>query len=210
MDAVNKNLKSKAFMIADRTWPSLMMRKSFHSNAMQGMLFALGFSAIVLIISSRSVLMTLFSLVCIFNVLLTLMTFIYILDWRFGLTESIGMIVFIGLSVDYVIHICHSYSHAVDETRKGKTFYSVHQMGSTIISGALTSCMAGVFLVNCQTYALNKFGFMILITIASAVVNSIFIFPSLLFIWGPESKHSSNEAATRDNTNESVKEDEMI
>ena len=111
-------------------------------------MFSLGFSALVLILSSRSVKLTFFSLVSIFNVLVTLMASIYLLDWRFGLTESIGMIVFIGLSVDYIVHICHSYTTAVDETRKGKTFYCLHQMDSTIISGAITTCMAGLFLLS--------------------------------------------------------------
>jgi predicted RND superfamily exporter protein len=139
----------KAFQTAGVKWPSLMMRKSFFKNGIQGLIFALSFSAFVLLATSKSFILTLMSLLCIINVLLTLMAPIYLFNWCFGLTESIGMIVFIGLSVDYIIHICHSYAISMKETRKERTFDAISQMGWTIFSGALTSCMAGFFLLSC-------------------------------------------------------------
>jgi predicted RND superfamily exporter protein len=90
------------------------MRKAFFSSAIQGIFYSLLFSALILFVTTRSMVLTFFSLVCIGNVLLTILAFVHLLNWRFGLSESICLIVFIGLSVDYVVHISHSYTSCVD------------------------------------------------------------------------------------------------
>ena len=45
----------------------------------------------------------------------------YVKNSLFGLVESFEstcVIVFIGISVDYVVHICHQYIHAVEVDRE--------------------------------------------------------------------------------------------
>lgn len=145
--SINELHGFEAFQTAFKSWPDLVMRQAFFRSALQGIVYSLVFSALILYATSRSSVLTFFSLLCIGNVLLTILAFVHLLNWRFGLSESICLIVFIGLSVDYVVHISHSYSSAIDSTRRGKVKYSISQMGPTILSGAVTSCMAGIFLV---------------------------------------------------------------
>ena len=191
---VNKDLGSNAFQLAGRAWPDLIMRRSFFSNAMQGMVFGLSFSAVVLLLSTKSLYLSFFSLLSIFNVLLTMTIPMYALDWKFGLTESICMIVFIGLSVDYILHISHALAISEEPTRYLKTKQAVGQMTSTILCGAITSMMAGVFLLSCKTYALNKFGVMILVTIISSVINSLVVFPCFVLAIRPREQLSDQKS----------------
>ena len=69
------------------------------------------------------------------------------MNWKFGLIESICVIVFIGISVDYVSHFSHMFQHSNSKNRKEKTEYAFNQMGPTILGGALTSCFSGFFLI---------------------------------------------------------------
>ena len=40
--------------------------------------------------------------------------------WEFGISESISVVILIGLSVDYVVHLASDYKHSAEKTRGGK------------------------------------------------------------------------------------------
>jgi len=40
--------------------------------------------------------------------------------WELGVSESISVVVLIGLSVDYVVHLASDYTHSVKATRYEK------------------------------------------------------------------------------------------
>ena len=60
------------------------------------------------------------AIMCISSIILMLMGMIQILGWKFGLVESTCVIVFIGISVDYVVHICHQYIHSIEDDRTSR------------------------------------------------------------------------------------------
>jgi predicted RND superfamily exporter protein len=61
-------------------------------------------------------------------------------------------------------------------------------MGQTILAGALTSIFSALFLMLCQAASLNKFGVLLLITIASSMLSALIFLPSLFYIIGPNGK----------------------
>ena len=115
-----------------------------------------------------------------------MMSMINLLGWKFGLVESICVIVLVGISVDYVSHFAHMYMISSHENKKERTDYAYQQMGQTILGGALTSNLAGLFLIICQVNILNKFGVLFMTTIISAFLTSIVFLPSLLYVFGPD------------------------
>ena len=42
------------------------------------------------------------------------------LDWDIGVSESLSMVIMIGFSVDYVVHLSSEYMHSVQQSRNGK------------------------------------------------------------------------------------------
>jgi predicted RND superfamily exporter protein len=52
------------------------------------------------------------------GILGSIMALIQGIGWEMGISESIAMIIFVGLSVDYVVHIAHNYVESVALTRK--------------------------------------------------------------------------------------------
>ena len=110
------------------------------------------------------------------------------MKWKFGMIESTSVIVFIGISVDYVVHICHNYTHALETSRKARMDFAYRQIGKAIIGGALTSCFSAGFLIICQASSLNKFGVLLLTTILCSMLTALIMLPSVLYLMGPTIK----------------------
>lgn len=66
--------------------------------------------------------------------------------WQLGVSESIAMVIIIGFSVDYVVHLAAHYVHCTTPSRYEKSTESVAAMGVSIFSGAMTTLGSGVFL----------------------------------------------------------------
>ena len=63
-----------------------------------------------------------------------------------GVAESIGTILVIGFSVDYVVHLAAHYVHSPDPKRFPRTTDSIGEMGISIFSGAMTTIGSAAFL----------------------------------------------------------------
>lgn len=122
--------------------------------------------------------MSLLGIFHILTIIVTLMSMINLYGWQFGLVESTSVIVFVGVSFDYVVHICHSYNHSIFWMRKERMDSAYTQMGQTIFGGALTTLFSGMFLVNCETDTLYKFGILLLTTILSAMIIALILLPA--------------------------------
>ena len=95
------------FQTAYDTWSWLHLRTVIVSNAIQSMIFSIIFSLSILVIATSNIYVSLIAIFSISTIVLTLMAMIWILGWKFGLIESTCIIAFIGISVDYVVHIAH-------------------------------------------------------------------------------------------------------
>lgn len=168
------------------TFPILHLRALYVSNAIQGIGFSILLSFIILIITSMNLYISLIAVTHILLIILTLLSMINFYGWSLGLIESTCVIVFVGISFDYVVHICHSYNHSLYQTRKKRMDFAYAQMGQTIFSGALTTSFSGVFLILCETDTLYKFGILLLTTIVSAIVIALVLLPAQLYLFGPE------------------------
>ena len=72
---------------------------------------------------------------------------ISIAGWQFGTTESISIVLIIGFSVDYVVHLANAYLECKAENREERLSFSLLTMGVSVGSGAITTFVAGLFLL---------------------------------------------------------------
>ena len=101
-------------------WALLNMEDSMFSNAVQGMATSVMFAYVVLLATTHNYLVSLFSIMVIVLVIGTIMTAIYYAGWGIGIAESIALIVYVGFSVDYIVHMCHQYNESVFVRRKNR------------------------------------------------------------------------------------------
>ena len=105
--------------------------------------------------------------------------------WQLGTSESIAVVVVIGFSVDYVVHLAADYMHSPFESRNDKTRQAYTEMGVSIMSGTITTAGSGSFLFGGQITIFNKFATLIMSTIMISFVTSMVIFGAMLHAFGP-------------------------
>jgi hypothetical protein len=64
---------------------------------------------LVLTVPTGNILVSFYAIVAIASIILTLLSVVELKAWDFGLIPTTCVIVFIGISFDYVIHISHAY-----------------------------------------------------------------------------------------------------
>lgn len=114
IDEIMKNFNENApeglkngWHIAYDHWAWQNLRSTVISNCVQGILFSLLFSLKVMIITTGNIRVSFLAILSISSVILCLMGVIKINGGNFGIIESTCIIVFIGLSIDYVVHVTH-------------------------------------------------------------------------------------------------------
>lgn len=103
-----------------------------------------------------------------------------------GVAESIGTIMVIGFSVDYVVHLAAHYVHSAAVTRFPRTTEALGEMGISIFSGAMTTIGSACFLFGGEMNTFKKFAFILTTTCAIALLFSLIYFIALSHGFGPE------------------------
>ena len=74
------------------------------------------------------------TITCITTVVFGFLTFS---GWGLGLLEGILVVLVIGFSVDYTVHLSDSYKACTAPTRYEKVQFALHGTGVSILSGAI-------------------------------------------------------------------------
>mgnify|MGYP002631627377 CR=1 FL=1 len=119
---MNTNAKASApNMVNGRqtcsAWTSIEVEKAFVTSAMQGIAIAMSFSFIVLMIVTRNLITSLASIYCVSITITSIITFMHWHGMQFGSNQSIAVVMLIGFSVDYVLHLSTDYMHSSQPTR---------------------------------------------------------------------------------------------
>ena len=120
------------------------------SNTIQGIILCIVFAFCVLLIMTHNVIVASINVIAIGGVLLTVIGMIYMVGWDLGTTESFGIDLFIGFSVDYIVHVGHCYVESIYDTRKSRMDHAYKNIGAAVLSGAMTTSISGFFMIPFQ------------------------------------------------------------
>ena len=149
------------------------------------------FAYLVLFLTTQNYTVAMLATISISMVVGTIVATVYLNGWGIGLGESIALIVFIGFSVDYIVHMCHVYVESVHDRRKERVDNAYGTIGGSIIHGAITSMGAGICLTQCMIIELSKFGLLMMMTIGAALVFSLIFYPAISYQSGPQGKEGN-------------------
>mmetsp|Transcript_37986 Transcript_37986/g.43050 ORF Transcript_37986/g.43050 Transcript_37986/m.43050 type:complete len:135 (-) Transcript_37986:166-570(-) len=110
------------------------------------------------------------------------------LGWEFGMVISMAVVMLIGFSVDYTVHVCHAYVESIQESRLEKTRDPLKKMGVSIFGDAITTFGTGAVLFMTTLVFFINFAWVITGTIAFSLMWSLLFLPSVLMVIGPEGK----------------------
>jgi 5-methyltetrahydrofolate--homocysteine methyltransferase len=101
---------------------------------------ALAAAAAIILLSSRSFVMTLFCVTSIGYVLVSVTSMMVAAGWSLGFLESVCFAILIGVSVDFSIHLAHAYvSIPGEQDRCVRTKHALIEMGPSILAAAFTT-----------------------------------------------------------------------
>jgi len=150
--------------------------KTAYQSAIVGVVIAFA----VLLLATRVVHIALFATLSIVSVLVSVVGMMVMLGWQLGSIESILIAVIAGFSVDYVVHLAHSYEAADANTTSERVKAAFGDMGISVMNGMITSIAASIPLFFCQLSFFAKFGTFLCFTIAFSWVFANFVFMSAL------------------------------
>jgi len=162
------------------------LQSKITSEAFVGMAIALGFASIVLLIATRNWVVALCAIACISSIVSSVMAFMFCLGWKLGVLEALVLVMVIGLSVDYVVHMADAYLEAPAEDRLERTKFMLVRMGLAVVNGGITTIGAAGFMCACYITFFEKFGIVILATVFQSLVTALFFFSAMMALFGPQ------------------------
>mmetsp|Transcript_10608 Transcript_10608/g.24633 ORF Transcript_10608/g.24633 Transcript_10608/m.24633 type:complete len:183 (+) Transcript_10608:2208-2756(+) len=157
-----------------------MLRTAYSAAAI-----ALGAAGIVVLLSSRSIVLTIFALFTIGYVLASTTAMLVASGWTLGFLESVCFAILIGISCDFVIHFGHAYAHLKEGDRHERTKHALITMGPSILAaGFTTMCSAAIMLFTVITF-FQKFAIILFYTVIQALLGSFIVYLTLSDTIGP-------------------------
>ena len=202
MDEINESAKTKAPKMQNGrqtcgAWTSIEVEKAFVTSALQGIAIAMTFSFIVLMIVTRNLITSLSSIYCVTIIITSIITFMHWNGMQFGSNQSIAVVMLIGFSVDYVLHLSTDYMHSSQPTRALKMQQAYREMGVSIFSGCITTFMCGFFLYFANFVFFETFAFVITLTVLMAFLFSMALFGAIMHMVGPENNFCTIKACNK-------------
>lgn len=77
--------------------------------AVNGTVMSCSFAFFALLVSTRNLFISLYSIVSIGGIVACVLSFMYFMHWELGMVETISTVILTGLSVDYVVHLGNHY-----------------------------------------------------------------------------------------------------
>lgn len=77
------------------------------------MAISITFALIILVFSTHNFIMSFYSILSIIGIVLSVVSIMEMQGWELGIAESITIVILIGLSVDFVVHLANHYVESV-------------------------------------------------------------------------------------------------
>eukprot|EP00538_Stauroneis_constricta_P012591 CAMPEP_0119547884 /NCGR_PEP_ID=MMETSP1352-20130426/1904_1 /TAXON_ID=265584 /ORGANISM="Stauroneis constricta, Strain CCMP1120" /LENGTH=1198 /DNA_ID=CAMNT_0007592951 /DNA_START=90 /DNA_END=3686 /DNA_ORIENTATION=- len=160
--------------------------RSMLSTAYGSAAIALSAAALIIALSSRSIVLTLFCTVTITYVLTSVTACLVGLGWTLGFLESICFAILIGVSVDFVIHFTHAYANLPGDTgRSERTKFALVHMGPSILAAAVTTIASATIMLFTVIIFFQKFALILFLTVIQATIGSFVVFLTMTDTIGP-------------------------
>ncbi|ESO84061.1 hypothetical protein LOTGIDRAFT_108477 [Lottia gigantea] len=130
--------------------------------------------------------------------------FLYICDLTLSSITMIDLIMSVGFSVDFSVHVCHGFVTSGKPTRKEKTLDAVKTSASPVVNAGLSSLVGVLALAGSQSYVLRAFLIVMVVVICFGLAHSMLLLPAILSVIGPvgrevgENRNTGNQCRPPD------------
>jgi len=121
--------------------------------------------------------------ICVLFIDIDLLGMLYFWDVKLSSVAFTGLVMSIGLSVDYNVHIAHAFIHGKGNTLVEKTKNALDEMGVPVLKGGLTTFIGTVVLSAASSTAFRIFFKVCFGTVVFGVLHGMLLMPVLLGLY---------------------------
>lgn len=181
-----KSASGAIHVASNSMWVWMHTQTVFVKSAITGMITGSVLAFVVVLLTTKQILVALASLVTIVGVLASVLGSMVALGWELGTIESICLTILAGFSVDYVVHLAHAYVHAEKDQRAEKVRSALDEIGVSVLAGMVTSASAAIALMFCQLQFFHKFGVFLILTVLLSWLWANMGFLAAMAAFGPD------------------------
>lgn len=100
------------FQIADYFWALNEGEEAIFQGALQGIVTSVCLAFLILLVSTMNIYVAIYAIISVGFICSNVVAIMVWNGWEMGTMESIAMVVIIGFSVDYVVHLAAHYVHS--------------------------------------------------------------------------------------------------
>eukprot|EP01084_Bolivina_argentea_P157720 274819_1 len=180
---------NKAFQTTGFSWAWMASEKGFVISAVQGMAIAMPLALLCLVLSTQNWILSIYATSAIIGIICCEVALMVLQGWELGISECIAIVMMIGFSVDYVVHLANAYQECQEsDKRNDKIRFALFTMGISVVSGAMTTFGSGFFLIFPEMLFFKKFGILVMTVVMFSLFFSMVYFIGLLSLFGPQGK----------------------
>ncbi|EPR59811.1 patched family protein [Toxoplasma gondii GAB2-2007-GAL-DOM2] len=125
---------------------------------------------------------------------LWLFGFMALIDLPLSMISMVNLLISIGYSVDFTIHVAHTFTHCVGASRKDRMVETMIVMGAPVTHGMLSTLLSILALAGSPKYILEVFFKMMFMVIVFAYTAGMVLLPVVLTLLGPFHPHGKRES----------------
>lgn len=181
------------------------LQQTLSSGTIIAATIAMGSSLIVLLLFTMNILISIYAVLTVSFTILTTIAILVLLDWKLNILESVAVSTAIGLGIDFVFHYALNYRLCDKSDRVLSTNFALSRMIGPTLMAAITTWLAGVFMMFSNLLAYIQIGIFLVIVISVSWLYATFFFCSLLCVMGPKNKiNKNNECEHLNHLNQDV------
>jgi len=169
-------------------WMQLATAEAFVNSAWSGIALAIPLSFVVLLISTRNWIVSILALLDVIGVIACELCTIRAVGWKMGTIEALSVVMLIGFSIDYVVHVANAYLESKGDSRMERMSFALLTMGVSVLAGAITTALSGIMLVFPSFLMFYKMGIIIMTVVVYALLWAMIFFSSIMLLIGPEGR----------------------
>lgn len=156
---------------------------------------ALGVMIVVTIVFMPYPLMVFVVTMTLVSILLGIFGFMYYWGLTLSSITMIHLVMSVGFSVDFSVHICHAFLEVRTEKRKDALKKAFDLVGGPILNAAFSSLLGISMLGFSKSYIFQSFGKVMFLVIGFGLFHAAFVLPLILWILFPcySTEKSKNE-----------------
>ena len=162
------------------------LQRALSSGTFMAILVSLSSAAIVMLLTSLNILITLYAIVTIALAIFVTVGSLVMLDWELNILEAIIITSSVGLSIDFAIHYGVAYRLAGAPNRLDRVKHSLSSVGSPVAMASITTFLAGAAIYPAQLLCYRQLAIFLMLVMVTSWTFATFLFLSVCRIIGPQ------------------------